>query len=548
MIKKQITEEILKAAGEAGYGELADFSVEKPPKVEMGDFSTNIALVLAGGKRENPKDIAGKISESLAKSQLIEKAETAGGGFININIKSDLCFKELKKIIKEQEDYGKTDVGKGKKVSIDFISANPTGPLHIGNARGGPIGEVIANLLTFNGYKVSREFYLNDIGVQINKLGETLYHYIEKDKGNDSVFPDDGYKGDYIKAIAKKISLEKVQLETLANKEEVIDYLKNAGLNYLIENIKKDVGLLNIKFDKWVSERELQESGLTEKIVASLKKEEATVNREGAIWFKNADDPNFEDKEAVLQKSDQEKTYTYFADDIAFHMERYDSGVDLIVDVWGSNHHGHVPRMVSALKSLGVEENRLKVLLYQFIRIKNGDEIVKMSKRTGNFVTLKQVLYGGVSADAFKYFILAQNSNTPFDFDVKLAADQSEKNPVYYIQYAHARICSILRKVGETKEGDANLSLLKNDKELNLLKALIDWPDIVEEISTNFQIQTLPHYAYKIASLFHDFYTNCQVLSDDKKLTSARLVLVKATKNILNIVLNICDIEAPEKM
>lgn len=549
MIKRQIWEEILKASTKAGYNNQVSFSVENPPTRELADFSTNIALVLASIEKNNPKEIAQKIVSKLLESKIIKKASVAGAGFINIIIKDETCYEELSKIIVKEKDFGKLDVGKGKKVSIDYISANPTGPVHIGNARGGPIGEAIANLLEYIGYKVSREFYVNNVGVQINRLGETLYYWIEKKRGNEINFPEEGYRGEYIKEIAIKISQNsKEKLEEVKSKEEIIDYLKEEGLNYLIENIKKEIGLLNIKFDQWVSEKELQMSGLTEKTIKRLKKCDATVNREGAVWFKNNQDPNFEDKEAVLQKSDQESAYTYFADDIAYHMKRYDKGYDLIIDVWGSNHHGHVPRMTSALKSLGIKKEQLKVLLYQFVRIKNGDELIKMSKRAGNFVTLGQVLGGGVSPDAFKYFILSQNLNTPIDFDVKLASEKTEKNPVYYIQYAHARICSILRKAGDTGSKKPDLTLLKTDKELDLLKALIEWPDIVEEIPHNFQTQALPHYAYKIASLFHDFYTNCQVLSEDKKLTCARTHLILATKIVLSNVLLICGISVPEKM
>ena len=549
MIKKDIKEEILKALKEAGYTNQVDFSVENPPEKDLGDFSTNIALALAGTEKKNPKEIAEKIASKLSNSKIIEKASVAGAGFINIIIKNETCYEELSKIIAEGKDFGRLDVGKGKKASIDYVSANPTGPLHVGNARGGPIGETIANLLEYIGYKTSREFYINDAGLQVSRLGETLYYWLEKSKGDEIPFPDDGYKGEYVKDVTDAIlKKSKNKIDQFKNKEEVVEYLKEEGLDYLIDQIKKDVELLNIKFDKWVYESEIQQSGQVKEIVDKLIEKEATIKREGAVWFKNSSDPEFKDKEAVLQKSDQESTYTYFADDIAYHMRRYDESFDLIVDVWGSNHHGHIPRMTSALKSLGISSDRLKVLLYQWINIKNGDELIKMSKRAGNFVSLKQLLNGGVSADAFKYFILAQNSNTPIDLDVKLASDKSEKNPVYYVQYAHARICSILRKAGEADQGKPDLTLLETDKELSLLKALIEWPDIVEEISNNFQIQTFPHYAYRIASLFHDFYTNCQVLSEDKKLTTARLSLIKATKIILNNVLSVCNISAPEKM
>ena len=549
MIKPKLKDEIKKAASEAGYSDLVDFDISLPPDPKMGDFATNIALVIGAENKIKPSDLTQKIGAELEKSQVIDQTSIAGAGFINIVVNPHIYYQELKKILSEKNNYGKSSQGLDKKVSIDYISANPTGPVHIGNARGGPIGETISNLLEFCGYKVSREFYVNDVGVQITRLGETLYYWLEKENHNDLPFPKDGYKGEYLKGITEQIQSKcQSELTAIKNKDEVIQFLIGKGMEILIGNIKEEVALLNIKFDQWVSESEIQKSGLAEKTIACLKEVGATTNFEGAVWFKNPADPKFEDKESVLVKSDEEKSFTYFTDDLAYHIDRFDKGFDLIVDLWGANHHGHIPRMKSALLALGISEDRIQILLYQFIRLKNGEEILKMSKRLGNFVTLRQVLDGGVTPDAFKYFILSQNMNTPFDFDIELAKEQSEKNPVYYIQYAHARIESILRKAGDIKIAEPDLSLLKNDKEINLIKALALWPDIVEEAANNFQVQSLPHYAYKLATLFHDFYTNCQVLSDDKKMTASRLSLIKAAQIVLKNVLSICGITAPEKM
>lgn len=549
MIKLKLKDEIKKAAREAGYSDLVDFDISYPPDPKMGDFATNIALVIGAENKINPKELAQKIGQKLEESQIIDQTNIAGAGFINIVINPHIYYQELKKILSEKNNYGRSSQGTDRKVSIDYISANPTGPVHIGNARGGPIGETISNLLEFCGYKVSREFYVNDVGVQIIRLGETLYYWIEQENQKNLPFPEGGYQGEYLAGIAEQIQTKyQSKLTTIKNKGEVIQFLVERGMEILINNIKEEVALLNIKFDRWVLESEIQKSGLAKKTIARLKEADATVNFEGAVWFKNPTDPKFEDKESVLVKSDEEKSFTYFADDLAYHIDRYDKGFDLIVDLWGANHHGHIPRMKSALLALGISEDRIQILLYQFIRLKNGEEILRMSKRLGNFVTLRQVLDGGVSPDAFKYFILSQNMNTPFDFDIELAKEQSEKNPVYYIQYAHARIESILRKAGDIEIAEADLSLLKSDKEIHLIKALTLWPDIVEETAGNFQVQSLPHYAYKLATLFHDFYTNCQVLSDDKKLTASRLSLIRATQIVLKNVLSICGITAPEKM
>jgi len=549
-MKKELKQLITKAANDAGFLGLVDFAVDLPPIGQKADFASNISLIIAGENKQNPREVADKIITELSRSEIIKTAQSAGPGFINIVLHDHTYYDLLKKLLSEKENYGRSKIGQNKIASIDYLSANPTGPLHIGNARGGPIGETISNLLEYTGYKVIREFYLNDVGVQVGRLGETIYWWVEKKNGNETQFPENGYPGEYVKEVAEKILSEhKEKIDTFKDKKEVIDFLKNEGLAVLIVQMKEDVGLLDLKFDKWVSENDLQQKGLAQKALERLKQAGVTVNREGALWFVNPSDPNFEDEESVLRKSDEDSTFTYFTDDIAYHMARYDEKVDLIVDVWGANHHGHIGRMYSALKALGISEEKLKIYLYQYIRLKNGEEIVKMGKRFGNFVTLRQVIEGGVSADAFKYFILSQNPNTPFDFDIKLATEKSEKNPVFYVQYAHARICSILRKAGENQDFDnADLSILKNEKELALIKALTLWPDIVLDSLQNLQVQTLPHYAYKIASLFHDFYTNCPVLDSENETKKARLALIFATKILLSNVLTICGISAPEKM
>lgn len=561
-MKKELREIIAKAANSAGYPELVDFDVSPPPVGQGADYATNVALIIAGEKKQNPREIAERIVVEISKVEAIKEAHSAGPGFINITFQDQTYYDLLKKLLSEKENFGKSKIGQNKTVSVDYVSANPTGPLHIGNARGGPIGETITNLLEFVGYKVIREFYLNDVGVQVTRLGETIYWWVEKQNGNEPAFPENGYPGEYVKEVAEMIVAQNNEkIDAFKDKKDLIDFLKNEGLKILVEKMKEDAALLGLKFDIWVSEYDLQQKGFAKKVVEKLAQAGATAKSEGALWFVNPSDPKFEDKESVLQKSDEDSTFTYFTDDIAYHSKRYNEGVDLIVDIWGSNHHGHINRMYSALKALGISEEKLKIYLYQYIRLKNGEEIVKMGKRFGNFVSLRQVIEGGVSADAFKYFILSQNPNTPFDFDIKLATEKSEKNPVYYIQYAHARICSILRKsqianlksqiqdgTGDINIADLDLSVLKNEKEIALIKALAMWPDIVEDTLKDFQVQMLPHYAYKLASLFHDFYTNCPVLDSDEQTKKARLALIFATKILISNVLSICGITAPEKM
>src|SRR3989339_579307 len=531
----------------------ASFDISTPPDPKLGDFSTNVAMALAGTAKADPMKLAEKIAQKLRESGEY-KASVAKPGFINITLDYQNYLEELKRIINKNKKYGKSEIGNGKTVSIDFVSANPTGPVHIGNARGGPVGEAIANLLEWSGYKVSRDFYLNDTGVQTRRLGETLYFYLEKELGLDPIIAEDAYKGEYIEEVYQKIKKKYgKELEKLREKEEIIEFLRTKGLEVLIERIKKEVGLLDIKYDNWYSQTKIQASGKTDEVISKLEEQGMTVKREGATWYKNPNDPDFEDKESVLKKSDDE-TLTYFADDLAFHAMRFDKGVDIIIDLWGSNHHGHVPRMKSALTALGYAEERERIILYQFVRVKEEGGLIKMSKREGNFVTLEDVLKAGVEPDAFKYFIISQNPNSPIDFDIKLAIERSDKNPIFYIQYAHARIASIIRKckakeakrAGEIKI--AELEKLKKPEEAALVKGLAEFPEICEETHKDFQIQLLPHYAYKIATLFHNFYTKCRVIDEKEKVNSPRLALCIATKIIIANTLAICDISAPEKM
>src|SRR3989339_819088 len=439
----------------------ASFDISTPPDPKLGDFSTNVAMALAGTAKADPMKLAEKIAQKLRESGEY-KASVAKPGFINITLDYQNYLEELKRIINKNKKYGKSEIGNGKTVSIDFVSANPTGPVHIGNARGGPVGEAIANLLEWSGYKVSRDFYLNDTGVQTRRLGETLYFYLEKELGLDPIIAEDAYKGEYIEEVYQKIKKKYgKELEKLREKEEIIEFLRTKGLEVLI---------------------------------------------------------------------------------------------DIIIDLWGSNHHGHVPRMKSALTALGYAEERERIILYQFVRVKEEGGLIKMSKREGNFVTLEDVLKAGVEPDAFKYFIISQNPNSPIDFDIKLAIERSDKNPIFYIQYAHARIASIIRKckakeakrAGEIKI--AELEKLKKPEEAALVKGLAEFPEICEETLKDFQIQLLPHYAYKIATLFHNFYTKCRVIDEKEKVNSPRLALCLATKIIIANTLAICDIKAPEKM
>lgn len=548
-MKSLATDKIKQLIRKSGYAVPAGFSISEPPKMEMGDFATNTALIIAAKKKTNPLEIAEKLKKRLQKDGDISKVSVAGSGFLNFSFKNSIYKKELVKILREKGEYGR-DKARGK-ISVEYISANPTGPIHIGNARGGPIGEAIANLYQFLGHKVTREFYINDVGGQIDRFAESLYFWYYKKFDSKAEFPEEGYPGDYIKELSGQIQKECFEkLKELGEKEDVIALFKKEGLYHMVKTIREDAELIGIKFDRWVNQSDFQYSGKTEKVIARLEKRGATVKKEGALWFRNPTDPNLLDKESVLRKSDETGSFTYFADDIAYHLDKYERGYKIMVDVWGANHSGHVARIKSAIKSMGQDSDKLKIILYQYVRLKNAGKVMSMSKRQGSFATLRQIIKMGVHPDAFKYFILSQNPNTPFDFDLKLASDASEKNPVFYIKYAHARICSILKKVkgGGLPDLRFDFSLLSDPKEVALYKTVVLFPDLINEAKDNLQIQTLPHFAYKVAGLFHEFYAACPVLTKDKKLSQARLALILAVKYVLANVLQICDIEAPERM
>ena len=549
-MKKEIREILIEALGKAGYSIPVGFDISEPPKPEMGDYASNIALLAAKLEGKSPTEVADDIIKNI-ESFLIKEAKVAGPGFVNLYLNQNYLYESLGKILKLGDKYGSADIERDKSVNVEYISANPTGPVHVGNARGGPIGEAIANLYAFCGYKVTRSFYVNDIGGQIDKLAESFYYWYEKLSGQDIVFPEGGYPGEYVKDITEKVvSKYKSELESLKDKEEFIVFFKDKGVKAMVERIKDEVDLIGIQYDDWIYQSDLENSGKTGEVLKLLEAKGSIVEREGASWFRNPEDPNFQDDEAVLRKSDSAKTLTYFADDIACHKYKTDQGAYLMIDIWGSNHHGHIPRMKASMSALGISPERLQVILYQNVRIKNGEDIIKMSKREGNFVLLADVIKHGIGADVFKYFILNQNNNTPMDFDAKLAMDKSEKNPVFYVQYAYARISSIIKK-SRTKSNDLNnadLSLLTHSREQALIKELVKFPDLVEEALLDQQMQVFPHYAHKLASMFHEFYNDCRVIGEDKKLEKARMGLVIATKTVLKNVLDICDITAPEKM
>lgn len=512
-------EEIIKSLKDALKSLTIDINpeVESSANLSFGDYTSNIALK----SKTDPQ----RIVEKLEKPASIERIEIKNG-FINFFLNTKYIHDEAHRIIELGSKYGSLELGKGKKARVEYISANPTGPLHIGNARGGPLGDVIANVLEKVGYEVTREYLHNNVGGQVKKLGESIYHTLNPEKPHGEL----SYQGEYVKELASKIS----------SKSKSAEEMGREAVEILFGQIIDDVEEMGIRFDEVYKESDLQKE--VPQILEELKK--VIKEKDGALWFAPSDE-FLKDRETVVKKSDGE--YTYFASDIAYHRKKLDSGADLIVNVLGANHSGHVPRLQAAIKALGFDVSKFKPVVYQYVRLKKGEEVVKMSKRTGDFVTAREVL-DIVGKDAFRYFLLTSSPETHMDFDMNLASKKAKENPVFYIQYAYARISSIFKKSDNGEFKDADLSLLKAENEILLLRHLVKFPQFIESISSNLYVHQLTNYAYDTANLFHRFYESEQILSTDKKLSSARLALAKATEIVLKENLTLLGIESPKKM
>lgn len=521
--------------------EMPIFGVDEAD-VKFGDYSTNVAMILAkvaarpqrlsasdGGQGDNPQYIAKRIIDALEEidnSQIIESAEVAGPGFINFKIQILYLVKKIYEINKAGEKFGSSDIFKGKKINIEFISANPTGPLTLGNGRGGYFSDTLANVFLFCGAKVEREYYINDRGVQVTALGHSVL------KDSESV-----YKGSYIDEIAPKITA-KTPTEAGMQAAKILtdDY------------IKKTISNMGIKFDRFFSEQEMFNAGVVFSVLEQLKQLKLTYEKDGALWLKTT--KFSDDKDRVLITKEGE--HTYFAADIAYHYDKIRRGYDLLIDFWGADHHGYIGRMISAVEILKNQENwsgELKIIIAQFVRLVSKGKEVKMSKRLGTYVTLDELI-DEVGSDVTRFFFLDRSLDTHMDFDLDLAKEKSQKNPVFYVQYAYARISSILAKINiQHPTSKIDEGLLKEPEEVELIKQLIKFPEIVSEISNDYQVQKLPLYSKELAQSFHHFYEKCPIIkSGDENLTAARLELLNATKIVLKNTLDLMGISSPKKM
>jgi len=527
------------------------------PPVEMemtkdtahGDYASNFAMIMASTARKNPRKIAEMITGHLRdEGHLLEKSEIAGPGFINFFVRENVWAELLHDIENRGDRYGSADAGQGKKVQVEFVSANPTGPLHIGHARGAVVGDVIANILAMSGYAISREYYINDAGNQMNNLGKSVWYRCQELLGKSVEFPDACYQGDYIRDIAREL-LKKEGDSCLAKDEEQnIRFFTDYAAGIILEDIKKDLKNFGIVFDQYFSERVLYVEDGVAKLLADLEKQGFIYRDEETLWFKTTDFGD--DKDRVVVRKNGEPTY--FAADIAYHKNKFERGFDTVIDIWGADHHGYIPRMHAGIQALGHSRDALRVVLVQLVNLLRDGKPVAMSTRSGEFVTMKEVV-DEVGRDAARYNFLMRRSDSHLDFDLELAKKQSNENPVFYVQYAHARICSIVRMARERGMempafNDVDPQLLRIPEEIALIKALIRFPEIVEGSARTLEPHRITFYLNDLAGLFHSYYNKYKVISDDEALSRARLFLVRCIQIVLNNALTLLGVSAPEKM
>lgn len=531
------------------FSEVPEFIIEVPREKEHGDFAANLAMQLAKKLRLPPRKIAEAVLSCLKLTGLpVIRAEVAGPGFLNFYLQPSWVLAELPRIIAEGDDYGRVDVGKGKRVQVEFVSANPTGLLHMGNARGAALGDSLARILDFAGYRVEREFYINDAGHQIELFGRSLEARYFQLFGLPGEVPEEGYHGEDVVETVKGFAAVHGDACLSWPEEERREALVRYALTEKLAAIKKALCDFGVFYDVWFSETTLHESGAVREAVRLLGERGFLYEHEGALWFK-AKEFGVEKDEVVIRKNGLP---TYFAADIAYHVNKFERGFDLVINIWGADHHGHVPRLKGALAALGYNPEALRVIIMQLVRLFKGGEIVKMSKRSGQFVTLEE-LVDEVGKDAARYFFVMRSADSHLDFDLDLARAQSNENPVYYIQYAHARICSIFRQLKETGGHPpgperADLLLLKEEEELSLARKLADFPEEVALAAQDCAPHRLARYLHETAGLFHSFYNSHRVIGEKEDLSAARLVLAEATRIVLRNGLNLIGVSAPERM
>jgi len=517
-----------------------------PVNRDFGDYTTNVAMIAASKFKRNPRELAGVIKEALEANAIFAAVEVAGPGFINLKLKPEMWTTVLAEIHEHKASFGQSDFGQNQKVQVEFVSANPTGPLHVGHGRGAAVGDTLARILKAAGFDVQREYYINDVGNQMNTLGRSVLLRMRQLDGQTIEFPTDAYQGDYIKDLAAELKDQNPAILAMAEDEAVAVCRKYAG-DAILSGIDADLKQFNVSFDHWFSEGSLYVDDKVAKTIDYLNGRDQLFEEDGALWFKTT--AYGDDKDRVLRK--QDGALTYFTPDIAYHKDKLDRGFMKIIDIWGADHHGYVPRMTAAIQALGAEKERFQALLIQLVSLVRDGEPVSMSTRSGEFVTLKDVV-DEVGKDAARYFFMMRKCDAQLVFDLELAKKKSDENPVFYIQYAHARICSIIRNAAEqglsVTDGLKHLNRLDGEDDQNLIKLMAGFPDMVAGSARDLEPHRVSFYVQELATAFHSFYNKNRVISDDRELSSARLALVDAVRQVIANALDLMGISAPEKM
>ncbi|MEG7379607.1 arginine--tRNA ligase [Bacillus subtilis] len=547
VLKEEIKAAVLKA-GLAEESQIPNVVLETPKDKTHGDYSTNMAMQLARVAKKAPRQIAEEIVAHFDKGKAsIEKLDIAGPGFINFYMNNHYLTKLIPSVLKAGEAYGETNIGNGERVQVEFVSANPTGDLHLGHARGAAVGDSLCNVLSKAGYYVSREYYINDAGNQINNLALSVEVRYFEALGLEKPMPEDGYRGEDIIAIGKRLAEEYGDRFVNEDESERLAFFREYGLKYELEKLRKDLENFRVPFDVWYSETSLYQNGKIDKALEAIREKGHVYEEDGATWFRST---TFgDDKDRVLIKKDG--TYTYLLPDIAYHKDKLDRGFDKLINVWGADHHGYIPRMKAAIEALGYEKGTLEVEIIQLVHLYKNGEKMKMSKRTGKAVTMRDLIEE-VGLDAVRYFFAMRSADTHMDFDLDLAVSTSNENPVYYAQYAHARICSMLRQgeeQGLKPAADLDFSHIQSEKEYDLLKTIGGFPEAVAEAAEKRIPHRVTNYIYDLASALHSFYNAEKVIDPEyEEKSRERLALMKATQITLNNALQLIGVSAPEKM
>lgn len=525
--------------------------IEIPSVAQHGDYATNAAMVLTRILRTNSREIASKIAEAIKAQNppILDRLEIAGPGFMNFFIRREAFRRVIPLIYERREDYGRLDIGMNRLVQVEFVSANPTGPLHVGHGRGAAVGDALARILEACGYRVHREYYINDVGKQMNILGRSLYlRYLEL-LGKPIDFPEDHYRGDYMKELAREFYQEVGLKYQNVPEEEAVPTCSRYAAGKILDGIRKDLEDFRVTYNEWFSEESLHREGTVEKAIDELRSRGYIYEQDGAVWFRSS--LFGDEKDRVIVRSNGAKTY--FAADIAYHWNKIQRGFDTIIDIWGADHHGYVPRLKAVVEALGLNPEKLRVILVQLVNLLRGGQLVAMSTRAGEFVTLREVM-DEVGVDAARYMFLTRRSDSPLDFDLELAKAQNSENPVYYVQYAHARISSLFEVANERgiildlEQAVKSLDRLDEPQEIQLMKLLAEFPFVLRKSAESLEPHRIPYYLHELASAFHPYYNHHRILGVDSELTQARLALAGAIQIVLKIASNLIGLSAPDKM